>query len=124
MKHWPAVKMPVAVETRTLTARRRTDIQKVTDRLNAPVQGTATDGLKLALTLLWERRHDCPGATPVRVCHDEVVVECNIAQAADVEAWLKKTIIDGMEAVLSGTDEVDAPVEVEARTARSWGDRS
>src|SRR5215216_33719 len=27
-------------ETRTLTGRRRTDVQKLTDRLNAPVQGT------------------------------------------------------------------------------------
>jgi len=27
-----------------------------------------------------------------------------------------------METVLNGTDEVDVPVEVEARIARSWGD--
>jgi DNA polymerase family A len=117
-----AVSMPVAVETRTLTSRRRTDIQKVTDRLNAPVQGTATDGLKLALTLLWERRHECPGATPVLVCHDEVVVECDIAQAADVRARLEKAMVEGMEAVLNSTDEVGVPVEVEARTARCWGE--
>src|SRR5829696_6905600 len=31
-------------ETRTLTGRRRRDVQKLTDRLNAPVQGTAADG--------------------------------------------------------------------------------
>jgi hypothetical protein len=36
-------------ETRMLTGRRRTDVEKLTDRLNAPVQGTAADGLKLAL---------------------------------------------------------------------------
>ena len=48
-------------ETRTLTGRRRTSIEKLTDRLNAPVQGTGADGLKLALALLWERRDKCPG---------------------------------------------------------------
>jgi hypothetical protein len=31
-------------------------------------------------------------------------------------------LLEGMETVLNGTDEVDVPVEVEARIARSWGD--
>jgi DNA polymerase I-like protein with 3'-5' exonuclease and polymerase domains len=35
-------------ETRTLTGRRRMDIERLTNRLNAPVQGTGADGLKLA----------------------------------------------------------------------------
>jgi DNA polymerase-1 len=45
------------------------------------VQGTGAAGLKLALALLWERRAECPGAVPVLVCHDEVVVECGAEQA-------------------------------------------
>jgi DNA polymerase-1 len=109
-------------ETRTLTGRRRMDVEKLTDRLNAPVQGTGTDGLKLALSLLWERRSECAGATPVLVCHDEVVVECDAEHAVDAKAWLEKAMIEGMDTVLNGTDEVDVPVEVEARIARSWGD--
>jgi DNA polymerase-1 len=111
-------------ETRTLTGRRRMDVEKLTDRLNAPVQGTGADGLKLALALLWERRNECPGAVPVLVCHDEVVVECEAEQAADVRAWLEKAMIEGMEEVLNGTDEVHVPVEVEVRIARSWGEVS
>jgi len=55
-------------------------------------------------------------------CHDEVVVECDVEQAANVKTWLKKTMIEGMEAVLNVTDEVDVPVEVEARIATSWGE--
>ena len=98
------------------------DVEKLTDRLNAPVQGSGADGLKLALSLLWERRAECPAAVPVLVCHDEVVVECDAEQAADVRAWLEKAMIEGMDAVMNGTDEVDIPVEVEARIARSWGD--
>ena len=96
-------------------------MQRLTDRLNAPVQGTGADGLKLALALLWERRDECPGAVPVLVCHDKVVVECDAEQAAGVKARLEEAMAEGMEAVLKGTNEADVPVEVEARIARNWG---
>jgi hypothetical protein len=35
---------------------------------------------------------------------------------------LEKAMFEGMDVVLNGTDEVDVPVEVEARIARSWGE--
>src|SRR5215213_9644054 len=108
-------------ENRTLTGRRRTNVERLTDRLNAPVQGTGADGLKLALALLWERRSECPGAVPVLVCHDEVVVECDAEQAADTRAWLEGAMIKGMNAVINDTGKAPVPVEVEARIARSWG---
>jgi DNA polymerase-1 len=38
------------------------------------VQCTGADGLKFALALLWERRHECPGAAPILAVHDEVIV--------------------------------------------------
>ena len=111
-------------ETRTLTGRRRMDVERLTDRLNAPVQGSEADGLKLALPLLWERRGECSEAVPVLVCHDEIVVECNAEQAADVETWLEIALVEGMDTVLTGTEDVDVPVEVETRIARSWGEGS
>jgi DNA polymerase I len=98
------------------------DVQKLTDRLNAPVQGTAADGLKVALALLWERRGECPEVVPIIVCHDEVVVECSSERALDAKVWLEKTMVDGMETVLNGTSKTDVPIEVEARIARSWGE--
>jgi DNA polymerase-1 len=98
-------------------------VEKLTDRLNAPVQETAADGLKLALALLWERRGEYPRAMPILVCHAEVVVEGDSEQAADIKIWLEKAMIKGMEAILSGADEVHVPVEVEGRIARSWGER-
>jgi DNA polymerase I-like protein with 3'-5' exonuclease and polymerase domains len=61
---------------------------------------------------------------PVLVCHDEIVVVCDAEQAAETKAWLEKAMIEGMAAVINRTDEVDVPVEVEARIARGWGDRS
>ena len=58
----------------------------------------------------------------VLVCHDEVIVECNAEQATDAKIWLKRAMVEGMEAVLNGTEEVDVPVEVEARIARNWSE--
>ena len=88
---------------------------------NAPIQSTGTDGLKLALVLLWERRAECPGARPVLVCHDEVVVECDAEQTADVRVWLERAMIEGMDVVLNSKGKVHMPLEVDARIARSWG---
>jgi DNA polymerase I len=107
-------------ETRTLTGRRRMDVEKLTDPLNAPVQGTAVDGLKLTLGLLWERKGECPGAVPVLVCHDEIVIECDVARAAEAKAWLEKAMIEGMAAVVNGTGKAPLPIEVEAWIAGSW----
>ncbi len=54
------------------------------------------------------------------VCHDEVVVECGTERAADAKVWLEGAMIEGMDVVLNGTDEVDVPVEVEVRIVKSW----
>jgi DNA polymerase-1 len=95
------------------------DIEGLTDHLNAPVQGTAADDLKLALALLWERSDECPGAVLVLVCHDEIIVQCDTEQAAGTRVWLEKAMIEGMESVLNGMNEVDVPVEVEAWISKS-----
>ena len=71
---------------------------------------------------LWKRRDECPEATPELVCYDEVVVECDAEQAAVVKVWLEKAMADGMDAIMYDTDEVDVPVEGEARLARRWGE--
>jgi DNA polymerase I len=109
-------------ETRTLTGRRRKDVERLTDRLNAPVQGTGADGLKLALSLLWERRDECPGAVPIIVCHDEVVVECNAdkaEEAKEAKEWLDQAMNDGMDAVVNVT-EPHIHIEVEASVFKTW----
>ena len=84
--------------------------------------GIVAGSLKLALALLWERRDERPGAVSVLVCHDEVVVECDAEQAADVKAWMEKAMIDGMDAVMNDTGKAPMPVKVEARVATGWGD--
>jgi hypothetical protein len=59
---------------------------------------------------------------PVLVCHAEIVVECDAEQAEEAKVWLEKAMIEGMEAVLHRMDEVNTPVEVDSRVARSWGE--
>jgi DNA polymerase-1 len=100
------------------------DVERLTDRLNAPVQGAGADGLKLALALLWERRGEFLGAVPVLVCHDEVVVECDEDRGEETKRWLEKAMVDGMDAVINGTGKAQVPVEVEARIDRSWREGS
>ena len=109
-------------ETRTLTGRRRAGVTKFTERLNSPVQGTGADGLKLALALLCERRSECPRAVPILAVHDEVVVECDKADAEKARAWLVEAMVQGMDEVLNDPrlDEPRAPVKVEAEILQSW----
>jgi DNA polymerase-1 len=109
------------VDTRTLSGRLRRDVSSYAEHLNAPVQGTAADGMKLALALLWERRDECPGAVPILAVHDEIVVECDEGEAEKVEAWLKNAMVDDMDTVVNAT-EPDVPIEVETSVAQTWGD--
>ncbi len=89
---------------------------------NFPVQGACADGLKLALALLYEHRDECPRAVPILAVHDEIVVECAEEEAEKVEAWLKKAMVDGMEAALKGaeTEGSRVPVEVETKVGEAW----
>ena len=87
-----------------------------TEKLNTPVQGTAADGLKRALALLWERRSECPGACPVLFVHDEVVIEAPESDSDRAAAWLRNAMIDGMAPLID-----PVPVEVEVSTGRTWG---
>jgi DNA polymerase I-like protein with 3'-5' exonuclease and polymerase domains len=67
-------------------------------------------------------REEHPGAVPIVSVHDEIVVECLQDQAEETEAWLKKTMVDGMDTVLNSDGQIRVPVEVEARVAGFWGE--
>ena len=64
----------------------------------------------------WHSQENCPDAFPVLVVHDEVVVEAPVDQADDVSVWLKQAMLDAMAPLVA-----PVPVEVEAKTGRSWG---
>jgi DNA polymerase-1 len=115
LKRWHRSLPDKPIVTRTLAGRRRLDVTRYTEKLNTPVQGTGADGLKQALALLWERRQECPGAFPVLAVHDEIVVECDAAQADAVKARLRQAMLDGMAPLID-----PVPVEVEVKAGRTW----
>ena len=59
---------------------------------------------------------------PVACVHDEIVVECDEAEAEKVKAWLEKAMIDGMDRVLNDPEVgcPRVPVEVETEIGKTW----
>ena len=114
-------------ETYTLLGRRRVvepDYEgkpKFTERLNAPVQGTAADILKLAKARLWETCEEHPGALPIFTVHDEVVIECEAETASEVAQWLSDTLRGALADVL-GYEELAGEDAVETTITEAWGD--
>jgi DNA polymerase-1 len=115
-------------ETYTLMGRRRMvepDYEgkpKFTERLNAPVQGTAADILKLAMARLWEGRDVHPDALPILTVHDEVVIECDTDAAPEVTQWLTDTLRGAVADVL-GYEELAGEDAVETSVLGAWGTR-
>jgi DNA polymerase-1 len=116
IRKWHRSKLDEPETVRTLAGRWRIGIEAYSEKLNHPVQGTGADGLKLALALLWERRHDCPGGYPIIACHDEIVVETTADWAPAAEQWVKQAMLDGMQWLLD-----PIPTEVETKIATHWG---
>ena len=114
-------------ETYTLMGRRRVvepddnGKPKFTERLNAPVQGTAADILKLVLARLWEGRTEHPGAAPILSVHDEIVLECGAEDAEVADHWLSSTLRKAVKDVL-GYPELAGHEVVETCLVGSWGE--
>jgi DNA polymerase-1 len=115
IKSWHSRMPDGAIDTRTLLGRRRLGVSNFTDKCNTPVQGSAADGLKAGLALLWKTRERAPGACPVLCVHDELVVECDADRAEQTREWLVDCMVRGMSRVV---DQV--PIEVEATICRDW----
>lgn len=81
--------------------------------INAPVQGTAADLVKLAMIRL-AARLDPARAWMVLQVHDELVVETPAQQAADVAATMRE--------VMEGVTELRVPLRVDVGVGRSWGE--
>lgn len=105
-----------SLTVRTLSGRvRRLDRSAPgTVRANTPIQGTAADGFKAALSLLWTTRGRFPTAVPALVVHDELVVECDTADGEGVAAWVSGCLSDGMASV------INVPLRVDVTIARDW----
>ena len=81
--------------------------------LNAPIQGTAADIIKLAMIRVRDRlRAEGLAGQLVLQVHDELIVECPEAQAETAAALLKEE----MENVVS----LSVPLTADAHWGRNW----
>lgn len=81
---------------------------------NAPIQGSASDIFKRAMTLL-DRALLSRDAQIVNSIHDEIVVECDESIAEDVKQIVVRKMIEGAKEFLPRV-----PVEVEAVVSDAW----
>src|SRR5215217_786534 len=89
-------------------------------RINTPIQGSAGDGFKYAVALLWERRRECPGNPKlVNLVHDEVVLEIDSEHVEAGKELVEKYMLEGMREVLGP----EAPVSVEITVADNWAEK-
>jgi DNA polymerase-1 len=81
--------------------------------INAPIQGTAADLIKIAminLHTLLKKRH--PKAAMIMQVHDELVFECPEAEQDDVMALVKRE--------MEGVMKLRVPLKVEIHAGQNW----
>ena len=81
---------------------------------NAPIQGTSADILKRALRLLSDELRET-SAQIVNIIHDEIVVEVDQSEAADVAQRVEHAMVAAGEEYLQ-----TVPVKVESQIANEW----
>jgi DNA polymerase-1 len=83
--------------------------------INAPIQGTAADILKVALNRLWrELKGRGLHSRMILQVHDELVLEVPQGELPEVVSL----VVDTME----GAYQLDAPLKVDARVGKNWLD--
>ena len=110
--------------TKTLYGRRRSipeltstnfNIRQGAERiaLNTPIQGTAADLIKLAMIGVHKAlKEQYPEAKLLLQVHDELIVECPEAMAAQVAALVSQT--------MQQVAELSVPLLAEAKWGKSW----
>jgi len=97
---------------------RRRDVSNSTESnsiVNFPVQGTGSDGFKIALLLLDEKLRDLD-ARVVHILHDEIIVEARADIAGQVSGVVKDCMEKAFEELKLGVPMKVVPVEGDA-----WG---
>lgn len=107
------------VDRMTLTGRRRDGITVRNEAINAPIQGTGADILKLAMAKLYKALREFEGAFIVGVFHDEILVECDEVDAEDVRRVSESAMIEAANELLN-TEEPRVPIEVDGGISRVW----
>jgi len=82
--------------------------------VNMPIQGTSADILKRALRLLHEELRGTSGKL-VNIVHDEVIVECDAAEAESIAERLDRAMCQAGEEYIK-----TVPVKVDVHVADEW----
>ncbi len=81
--------------------------------INAPIQGTAADIIKLAMIRLWERLHEgAKNAAMILQVHDELIVEAGEADVAAVAALIREA--------MEGAFDLVVPLKVDLEVGPNW----
>lgn len=109
----------MAKDARTLGGRRRIwpHGSKITELLNAPVQGTSADITKKALCLLHARLMNT-GIKIVACIHDEIILEAPIEEADKAKQLLEGAMNEAGQVYLK-----KVPVKVEVSVVDTWADK-
>jgi DNA polymerase-1 len=109
-----------SVDRVTLAGRRRDRITNRNEALNAPIQGSAANGLKLAMSLVYRRLKRFDGtAFIIGTFHDELLVECDEADAKEVLEIIKTSMLEAMDGLVNA-GELKVPIKVTGGTTKSW----
>jgi DNA polymerase I len=108
-----------SVDQQTLTARLRAEITNRNEAINAPIQGTAADVLKLAMARLYKRLKAFEEAFMVASIHDELLVECAEGDAEAVAGVLEHGILEAANEILNA-DEPKVKIEVNTIISKVW----
>lgn len=83
------------------------------EAINAPIQGSAADIIKLAmLRLPAALRRDGLAANMILQVHDELVCECPLAETAQVAARARE--------IMEGAFRLDVPLKADVRVGTNW----
>ena len=108
-----------SVDQRTMTGRLRAEITNRNEAINAPIQGTAADILKRAMTLLYRGLKLTPTAYIVASIHDELLVECDQADAEYVAGVLERAMLEAANEILNA-EEPKVKIEVDTVISKVW----
>jgi DNA polymerase I len=108
------------VNQKTLSGRRRDNITNRNEAINAPVQGTAADGLKMAMAEVYKGLRKFDGtAFIVATIHDEFLVECDEADGPEVLEIVQRAMVETMDTLVNA-EEPHVPIEVEGTVTKVW----
>jgi DNA polymerase-1 len=103
--HERSKRKALPTEVRSMSGRRRLNCDRFTHLVNTPIQAGATDMYKAGLALLWERKHEYPGAELILSTHDDVVLAVpDAVLPEDAMLWVQRCLEDGERVFLKRVD--------------------